>query len=88
MRAGSRGATGSVEGEVVEGEGEEKCPGARTLVVEAAATSRPVVKARGPAPERMMARVWGLVERWVKIWGSSSHILREGGGVSWGGFCV
>lgn len=57
-------------------EGEEKWLGARTLVVEAAATSRPVVKARGPAPERMMARVWGQVERWVKIRGSSSHILR------------
>lgn len=37
--------------------GEEKWFGARTLVVEAAATSRPVVKARGPAPERMMVRV-------------------------------
>lgn len=59
MRAGSRGVADSVweVGLWEEGEGEEKWLGARTLVVEAAATSRPVVKARGPAPERMMARV-------------------------------
>ena len=84
MRAGSRGV---VVGEEEEGEGEggEKWLGARTLVVEAAATSRPVVKARGPAPERMMARVWGQVERWVKMRGSSSHILMGGEGLA-GGF--
>lgn len=33
---------------------------------EKAWTSRPVVKALGPAPERMMARVEGDVERWEK----------------------
>lgn len=33
------------------------------------------MKALGPAPERMMARVEGEVERWVKRGGSSCHIL-------------
>lgn len=33
---------------------------------EKAWTSRPVVKALGPVPERMMARVEGDVERWEK----------------------
>lgn len=44
-----------------------------------AAVSRPDVKARGPAPERMMARVEGEVERWSKMVRSSSHILRTKG---------
>ena len=34
-------------------------------VVEKAVVSRPVVKARGPAPERTMAVVEGEEERWV-----------------------
>ena len=33
------------------------------------------MKALGPAPERMMARVEGEVERWAKRGGSSCHIL-------------
>ncbi len=49
--------------------------GERTEFWEASWTSRPVVKALGPAPERMMARVEGQVERWVKRGGSSCHIL-------------
>ena len=32
------------------------------LVVDAAATSRPVVKARGPAPERTMTLMLGSVD--------------------------
>lgn len=64
IRAGSGGGSAF--------EGLEKAMG---LVVEAAVVSRPVVKARGPAPERMIARVEGSVERWLKIVGSSSHML-------------
>lgn len=45
--------------------------------VDASWTSRPVVKALGPAPERMTARVEGQVERWEKRGGSSCHILRS-----------
>ncbi len=66
MRAGS--------GECSAFEGLEKAMG---LVVEAAVVSRPAVKARGPAPERIMARVEGSLERWLKIVGSSSHMLYE-----------
>lgn len=63
MRAVS--ADWAVEGETLRGPG----------WVVAAVVSRPVVKARGPAPERMMARVVGEVERCSKIVRSSSHIL-------------
>lgn len=52
--------------------------GERIPVVEAASRSRPVVKARGPAPERTMARVEGVCERWVKRERSSCHMLGEG----------
>ena len=45
---------------------------------EAACTSRPAVKARGPAPVRRMVRIWGLWERVVKILWRLSHILRVG----------
>ena len=38
-------------------------------------TSRPVVKALKPAPERIMARVEEEVERWEKREGISFHIL-------------
>ena len=38
-------------------------------------TSRPVVKAFKPAPERIMARVEEEVERWEKREGISFHIL-------------
>ena len=44
---------------------------------EKAWTSRPVVKALGPAPERMMARVEGDVERWEKRGGSSAQTLLD-----------
>ena len=44
---------------------------------EAACTSRPVVKAFRPAPERIMQRVVGEVERWVKRGGIACHILRS-----------
>ena len=40
--------------------------------------SRPVVKARGEVEVRIMARVEGEVERWVKIAESSCHILGVG----------
>ena len=49
--------------------------GARGPEVEAAAMSRPAVKALGPAPERMMARTEGEEERWEKRMGRWSHIL-------------
>ncbi len=41
--------------------------------------SRPVLKARGPAPERITARIWGVV---VMVWkrrGSACHILESRG---------
>ena len=49
-------------------------------------TSRPAVKALGPAPERIMARVRGSRERKSNIVRRSSHILVFGGkmGVSVG----
>lgn len=51
----------------------------RMLSLEVAAvTSRPVVKALGPAPEKIMTRVEGSWERWSNIALSSSHILAEG----------
>ena len=42
---------------------------------EKAWTSRPVVKALEPAPERMMARVEGEVEKWENRGGSSAQTL-------------
>lgn len=45
-----------------------------------AVMSRPAVKALGPAPERMMARMEGEEDRWEKRRGRWSHIL---GGVSY-----
>ena len=44
---------------------------------EKAWTSRPVVNALEPAPERMMARVEGDVERWEKRRGSSAQTLLD-----------
>ena len=44
---------------------------------EKAWTSRPVVNALVPAPERMMARVEGEVERWEKRGGSSAQTLLD-----------
>lgn len=61
--------------------------GARIPDCEAACTSRPAVKARGPAPVRRMVRTAGSVERRVKMRERLSHILGEGGvGFSFG--CV
>ena len=40
--------------------------------------SRPVVKARGEVEERIMARVVGELERWVKMAESSCHMLGVG----------
>ena len=60
---------------VVVEEGEGAAEWASGPEVEAAATSRPVVKALGPAPERMMARTEGEEERWEKRRGRWSHIL-------------
>ena len=53
--------------------------GVRFGSVEKAVVSRPEVKARGPAPERMMARMDGVVERAVKRVDSSCHMLGEMG---------
>ena len=47
--------------------------------VEKAVVSRPEVKARCPAPVRMMARIEGVVERDWKRWESSCHILERRG---------
>lgn len=41
---------------------------------EAAAMSRPDVKARGPAPERIMQRMVGSAERWEKSGGREDHM--------------
>ena len=49
--------------------------GLRMGELEKAAMSRPVVKAAGPDPERMMARQEGVCDRWVKSGGRASHIL-------------
>ncbi len=54
------------------GEGSE---GVRSGSVEKAVVSRPEVKARGPAPARIMALMVGVVERAEKRWESSCHIL-------------
>jgi hypothetical protein len=51
---------------------------------EAWSRSRPAVKARGPVPERRMARTEGLVEREVIIWAYSTHMLERRGLVDHG----
>ena len=62
------GGMGEVFGEgfVSHGSGSSVCGmgcGLKRLLVAAAATSRPVVKARSPAPERMIVRQEGWWER-------------------------
>lgn len=49
--------------------------GLNKLLDTAAVTSSPVVKARSPAPERMIARQEGLCESWDRRGGNSSHML-------------
>lgn len=48
-----------------------------------AVMSRPAVKALGPAPERMMARMEGEEDRWEKRRGRWSHILGSVSYVDW-----
>lgn len=55
------------EGVVDGGEGCGEPPWIRGPNWEAATMSRPAVKALGPAPEKMMTRTEGEVERWEKI---------------------
>lgn len=51
--------------------------GVNKLLDAADVRSRPVVNARSPAPERIIARHEGFWERWERRGGNSSHMLED-----------